>query len=124
MKKFFNLSQCVFILMGILGLACLSACQYLQPEKKILQEAKLGQYPPTGPLGVAECDDYIARYQKCVTEKVPEKAKKAYREGLEVTLNYWKTQTDTPEGKMGLVTACKVAYMGSRTTMAAFGCEF
>lgn len=100
-----------------------SACSYLKPEKKILEKANLGKAAVAGPLGVAECDDYIARYQKCIDEKIPERSKKAYKEVIDETVKYWKTQTESPEEKMGLVSACNVAYLGSRKTLAAFGCE-
>ena len=111
------------LLSFLLLLLLFSSCDYIKPEQKILREAHLGQNAPQGPLGVAECDDYIARYQKCIHEKIPEKSKQSYTQGLNDSINYWKTQSDTPEGKLGLKTACQVAYLGSLNTWEAFACE-
>jgi hypothetical protein len=77
-----------------------------------------------GQFGVAECDDYMAKYLACVDSKVPEAARAMVRQQLEQTKDAWQKAAATPEGKAGLATGCKAAADAAKTSMAAYGCTF
>lgn len=75
-------------------------------------------------IGVPECDDYIAKYEACVSGKVPEMARGALNSTLKSARDAWRKAASTPEGKAGLAAACKQATEQAKTSMKAYGCEF
>ena len=87
------------------------------------------QAPPAAPaaaaeFGVAECDDYMAKYVACIDSKVPEAARTALRQSLDQTKAQWKQAASTPEGKNGLAMACKQMTETAKASMTAYGCSF
>ena len=87
------------------------------------------QAPPAAPaaaaeFGVAECDDYMAKYVACIDSKVPEAARTAMRQSLDQTKAQWKQAASTPEGKNGLAMACKQMTETAKASMTAYGCSF
>ena len=76
-----------------------------------------------GLTGVPECDDYIAKYEKCIGDKVPEMARSAMKDAFAKTRDAWKTAAATPEGKSTLAMACKTAMEQAKTALSAYGCE-
>jgi hypothetical protein len=79
--------------------------------------------PATG-FGVPECDDYLTKYEACISGKVPESARALVRQQLDATKASWQQAASTPEGKAGLATGCKMATDAARTAMQAYGCAF
>ena len=80
---------------------------------------------PAGDLiGVAQCDDYIAKYSKCVDSKAPADQKATLQKSIEDMRTAWKTAAATPEGKTGLATACQAALDSAKTSASGWGCEF
>jgi len=75
-------------------------------------------------VGVPECDDYIAKYDACVSGKVPEMARAQYKAALDTMRSSWRQAASTPQGKAGLAAACKQATEQARTTMKAYNCSF
>ena len=80
---------------------------------------------PTGDkIGVAECDDYLAAYDACITGKVPEAARAQYKAGIEQTRTSWKRLAENPQTRSSLAAACKQAAEQARTQMKSFDCTF
>ena len=75
-------------------------------------------------IGVPECDDYLTKYEACVSGKIPEASRAAYTSTLARTREQWKKLADNPQTRPTLVQACKMATEQSKTTMKSFGCEF
>jgi hypothetical protein len=75
-------------------------------------------------IGVPECDDYLTKYEACISGKVPEAARAGYSSTLNRTRQQWRKLAETPQGKTTLASACKLATEQSRQTMKSFGCEF
>jgi hypothetical protein len=75
-------------------------------------------------IGVAECDDYLAKYEACLTTKVPEAARAQFNSALAQTRSSWRQIASTPQGKAGLAQACKMATEQTKTAMKPYGCEF
>lgn len=74
-------------------------------------------------IGVPECDDYIAKYEKCIGDKVPEMARGALKEAFEKTRASWKELAANEATKGALAGACKQAMEASKTALSAYGCE-
>jgi hypothetical protein len=75
-------------------------------------------------FGVPECDDYIKKYEACITEKVPEAGRAMIRQQLDATRAQWQQAASTAEGKAGLAAGCKMASDMARTAMQAYGCSW
>ena len=75
-------------------------------------------------IGVAECDDYLAKYEACLTGKVPEAARAQFNSALAQTRSSWRQLASTAQGKAGLAQACKMAADQTKQSMKPYGCEF
>lgn len=75
-----------------------------------------------GDVGIAECDDYLNKYQACVLTKAPQSARATLKQSLEETRSVWRTASATPNGKAGLAAACKQVREASRASLRAYGC--
>lgn len=77
-----------------------------------------------GKVGVAECDEYVDKYQKCISGKVPEAAQAALKSSFDTAIMEWQKAAATPEGKTSLAMACKAALDAAKQSMGAYGCEW
>ena len=75
-------------------------------------------------IGVAECDEFIQKYEACVNSKVPETARSMVKANLDTMRNAWKKAAETPQGKAGLAQGCKQALDQAKTTMGSYGCSW
>ena len=75
-------------------------------------------------IGVAECDNFIAKYEACINGKVPEAARAMVRSQLDAMRTSWKQAAQTPQGKAGLAQGCKQAHEQAKTSMASYGCSW
>lgn len=75
-------------------------------------------------VGVPECDDYIAKYEACVSDKVPAAAQASMKQSLQTMKASWKQAAATPAGKAGLAQGCAQAAAAAKTAMGAYGCQF
>jgi hypothetical protein len=75
-------------------------------------------------IGVPECDEYIAKYEACVNNNVPENMKAAMKSTFEQSRKGWKDAAATPQGKATLGSACKQAMETAKQSMAAYKCDF
>ena len=74
-------------------------------------------------IGIAECDDYLNKYQACVESKVPEGTRAALISSLDQTRAAWRTTLGVPGGKESLAAACKQMRDATRASMGAYGCS-
>jgi len=75
-------------------------------------------------IGVAECDDFIAKYESCVSGKVPEMARAQYQSAVKQWKESWKKLADNPQTKGTLAAACKQAAEQQAAALKSFGCTF
>ena len=75
-------------------------------------------------IGVAECDEFIQKYEACINSKVPENARSMVKANLDTMRNAWKKAAETPQGKAGLAQGCKQALDQAKTTMGSYGCSW
>jgi hypothetical protein len=75
-------------------------------------------------IGVPECDDFIEKYEACITGKVPEAARAQFNSTLKQWRDSWRQAASTPQGKAGLAQGCKMSAEQARASMKSFGCTF
>lgn len=74
-------------------------------------------------VGVAECDDFIAKYEACISSKVPEAARAQFNTSLKQWRDSWRQAASTPQGKAGLAQGCKMIAEQSKQSLKPFGCD-
>ncbi|HEX8686885.1 MAG TPA: hypothetical protein VF654_10290 [Pyrinomonadaceae bacterium] len=75
-------------------------------------------------IGIAECDDFLKKYEACVSGKVPAAAQATFKTSLDTWRSSWKQLANTPQGKAGLATACKSALDQAKTSLASYNCSW
>ncbi len=69
--------------------------------------------------GVAACDEYLTKVEKCLNNpNVPNAAKTAYRTSLEQNRTAWKQAASTPQGRAALEISCKTALENAKSFLA------
>jgi len=80
----------------------------------------------TDSVGVPECDEYIKKYEACLT-KIAEKAPQAQpslKSSFEQTRSSFKQGASTEQGKAMLATQCKQLIETSKQSTATYGCAW
>ncbi len=80
--------------------------------------------PAGDKIGVPECDDFIAKYDACVSSKVPEAGRAAAKSAIDQWRASWKRLADKPATKGTLAAACKQAAEQQAAAMKPYGCTF
>lgn len=75
-------------------------------------------------VGIPECDDFIAKYEACVSGKVPEVARGSFQTMLKNWRAEWKKAADNPQTRGTLAAGCKQAAEQANASMKAYGCTF
>ncbi len=75
-------------------------------------------------IGIAECDDYIAKYESCVRGKVPEAARATLENSLKQARDNWKKAAENAQSRGTLAAACKQASEAAAASMKAYGCTW
>ena len=75
-------------------------------------------------IGVPECDDFIAKYDACVSNKVPEMVRAQYQASLRQWKDSWKKLAENPQTKPSLVSACKQSLEQAKTSLSSFNCTW
>jgi hypothetical protein len=75
-------------------------------------------------IGVPECDNFIAAYDACVSDKVPEAARAQYKTAIAQWRASWTKLAENPQTKPTLVAACKQSAESARASMKSYNCTF
>lgn len=75
-------------------------------------------------IGVPECDEFLAAYDACVSDKVPEAARAQYKASIEQWRSSWRKLSGNPDTKASLAAACKQSAESTRASMKTYGCTF
>jgi hypothetical protein len=83
----------------------------------------------TGPLaaqstGVAACDDFMTKYEACLTGKVPAAARTQYKTQIDEMRKTWSDLAKNPAVKSTLEGTCKQTADQMKMAMSSFGCSF
>ena len=80
--------------------------------------------PAGDKIGVPECDDFIAKYDACVSSKVPEAVRGTFKTAVDQWRASWKKAAENPATKEGLAKACKDAAAQQEAALKQYGCTF
>ena len=75
-------------------------------------------------IGVPECDDFITKYDACVSNKVPEMVRAQYKDAIARWRSEWRRMANDPATKGQLAAACKQAAEQQSAALKSFGCAF
>jgi hypothetical protein len=75
-------------------------------------------------IGVPECDDFIAKYEACVSGKVPEMARAQFQGVVKQWRESWKKAAENPATKGSLAAACKQAKEQQEAALKSYGCTW
>jgi len=75
-------------------------------------------------IGVPECDDFITKYDACVSSKVPEAARAQYKSAVDQWRSSWKKLAENPATKGTLASACKQAAEQQAAALKSYGCSW
>lgn len=73
-------------------------------------------------IGIAACDDYLDKYEACISEKVPAEVRATLKTSLDQTRDAWRSTMASGAGKDQLEAACKTMYDSAKASMSAYGC--
>ena len=76
------------------------------------------------PIGVTECDTFLAAYEKCVHDKVPEAARAQFNSGMAQWRKSWHDLAKNPQTKGTLASICKTQLDQAKQSMKAYNCTF
>ena len=75
-------------------------------------------------IGIPECDDFIAKYEACISGKVPEAGRAQFNSSLKQWRDSWRQAASTAQGKAGLAQGCKIIAEQTKQSMKPYNCEF
>ena len=75
-------------------------------------------------IGVAECDEYIEKYEACINSKVPEAQRAMLKTSFEAQRKAFKDAAANPQAKAGLATGCKQAIETAKQSTSAYACAW
>ena len=75
-------------------------------------------------VGVPECDEFLAKYEACVSGKVPELARAQYQSSLKQLRESWKKLAENPQTKGTLTSVCKQSKEQTEAALKTYGCSF
>jgi hypothetical protein len=110
-------------MVALVGL--LAALVALLGCKKLAHRGESSSSSPSGgdKTGVAECDDFLAKYEKCI-EKMPAVARPGAEQSIKTMRETWKKIAETPSAKAGMATMCKQAAEGVKSSMGPYNCQW
>lgn len=74
--------------------------------------------------GIAACDDFLKKYEACVSAKVPAAQRSAFQGQFEQMRKAWSDAAKNPNAKATLESACKQSAEQTKAAMSSFGCTF
>jgi len=75
-------------------------------------------------VGVPVCDDFLAKYEACVTTRIPAAQQPAFKTSLDQTRKAWSDAAKNPTAKAALESSCKQTADQLKQTLAAYNCSF
>lgn len=73
-------------------------------------------------VGIAECDDYLRKYEACLSGNVPDEARAALQQSLDATRTAWRQAAANNQSAEALRGACIQAHESTRASLQAYGC--
>jgi hypothetical protein len=84
----------------------------------------LGSVAHAQSTGVVACDDFLKKYEACVTTKVPEAQRATFKGQLDQTRKMWSDMSKDNNTKAALESTCKQSATQMSAALQGFGCTF
>jgi len=75
-------------------------------------------------IGIAECDDFLAKYDECITKNVPAAQRAQYESSIKQWRDSWRQLAKNDMTKGTLAAACKQAMEQAKSSMKSYNCTF
>ena len=75
-------------------------------------------------IGIAECDDFLAKYEDCVNKNVPEAQRAQFESTMKQWRDSWRQLAKNEMTKGTLTAACKQAAESAKSSMKSYNCTF
>ena len=75
-------------------------------------------------IGVAECDDFLTKYETCISGKVPAAAQATFKKSMDDWRKAWKEQAANPQTKSALAQVCKTSMEQTKTALSSYNCSW
>jgi hypothetical protein len=74
-------------------------------------------------VGVPACDDFLTKYEACITSKVPAAQKDMMQNAVAEMRKGWLEAAKNPQLKPQLQSMCKTSADQMKATFSAYGCS-
>ncbi|HLL28133.1 MAG TPA: hypothetical protein VKT73_10885 [Xanthobacteraceae bacterium] len=75
-------------------------------------------------IGIPACDDFLAKYEVCVSGKIPAAQQATFKAQLDQLRASWTTLAQNPNTRPTLEAACKQTADQMKAAMTPYGCSF
>jgi hypothetical protein len=79
---------------------------------------------PDPQLGIAQCDEYLVKLRRCISEHAPAEKRKALEKNLAQTRASWTELAANPGTRPSLDQSCGFALRSAKATAQALSCEW
>ena len=95
-------------------------------ESTKTETAKTETAPAGDSVGVPECDEYIKKYEACLTKIAASSpaAQGPLKQAFEAQRTSFKSAASTAQGKATLAATCKQAIQTAKASTTAYACEW
>lgn len=74
-------------------------------------------------IGVAECDEYLAKYEACVNTRIPEAMRASFRDAIKTSRESFEHLAQT-EDKTSLAQNCQSALETTKQSLVEYNCQW
>jgi hypothetical protein len=74
--------------------------------------------------GIAACDDFLTKYDACISSKVPEAQRAMYKTQIDQTRKAWLDMSKNASVKATMESTCKQTLDATKASLTSFGCSF
>jgi hypothetical protein len=74
--------------------------------------------------GIAVCDDFLTKYEACISSKVPAAQQSMFKGQFDQTRKTWSDMAKNPGAKSSLEGVCKQSIDQIKVAFQSYGCTF
>jgi len=74
--------------------------------------------------GIAVCDDFLSKYEACISSKVPAAQQSMFKGQFDQTRKTWSDMANDPATKSSLEGLCKLSIDQIKVAFQSYGCAF
>ena len=74
--------------------------------------------------GIAVCDEFLTKYESCVTSKVPAEQRATFKTQIDQMRKTWVDLSKNASTKATMESTCKLTMDATKASLTAYGCSF